>query len=308
MRALGLSFGRKMKNSEIMVKQVLKQLERRGFETQFIRVQDLDIKPCTGCIACVGSLLSGRKSVCTIKDDFHILDDAIREADAVVVCAPVYCLAPSGLFKVVCDRMGPSHDLAFLTNSRAQGEAMGLPEAQLVDKEMYKPRACALLSVGGARTKNWTSLGWPQMYEICWNGMSVVDGYNAYAAMDFEHIIGNDVLMARLTKMGDNLAEALRTEGGLEKWYGDEAGVCPVCHCDLLTVTHNKTVVECPICGIEGKLSVENDEIKVVFPEAQQARSRLRYPGRLEHYIEIRDSAINMKRIPDLAQQLEAYK
>ena len=32
MKALGLSFGRKMQNSEIMVKQVLKQMEKRGFE------------------------------------------------------------------------------------------------------------------------------------------------------------------------------------------------------------------------------------------------------------------------------------
>ena len=35
MKALGLSFGRKNRNSDIMVKQVLKQMKARGFEVEF---------------------------------------------------------------------------------------------------------------------------------------------------------------------------------------------------------------------------------------------------------------------------------
>ena len=309
MKALGISFGRKMQNSEIMVKQVLKQMEARGFETSFIRAHDLDIKPCTGCCACVGSLLSGRNGACVVKDDFHILDEAILEADAVIVCAPVYVFAPCGLFKDVCDRMGPSHDLAFRTNARKQGEEMGLPEEQLVDKRAFKPRAAAIMSVGGARTKHWTSLGLPQLYEITMSsGMHVVDAYNAYAAMDYQHLVGNEELMARLTRMGDNLVEALSTEGGLDKWYGDEQGVCPVCHSDLLTVLHDENKVECPICGITGTLKLENGKIQVDFPKENWEMSRLNYGGKLDHYIEIRDSAINQKKIPDLQEKLKAYK
>ena len=309
MKALGISFGRKMQNSEIMVKQVLQQMEKRGFETQFIRAHDLDIKPCTGCCACVGSLLSGRNGACVLKDEFHILDEAILEADAVIVCAPVYVMAPCGLFKDVCDRMGPSHDLAFRTNAREQGEKLGLPEAQLVDKRAFKPRAAAIMSVGGARTKHWTSLGLPQMYEITMSsGMHVVDAYNAYAAMDYEHEVGNAALMARLTQMGDNLVEALTTEGGLDKWYGDEEGICPVCHSDLLTILHDGNKVECPICGIAGTLEMKDGKFQATFTEEEKDRSRLRYGGKLEHYIEIRDSGLHQKKIPDLKEKLEAYK
>ena len=307
MKALGLSFGRKMQNSEIMVKQVLKQMEKRGFAARFIRVQDLDIRPCTGCIACVGSLLSGGRGACPIRDDFHILDEAILEADAVIVCAPVYCLAPICLFKTVCDRMGPSHDLSFRTNARAQGEAMGLPEEKLVDKRSFKKRVAALMTVGGASTKHWVSLGLPQMYELCWNGMQVVDAYNAYAAMDYQHMLGNEALMQRLTVMGDNLANALEQDIAETHWCGDEAGICPVCHNDLLTILHKKTQVECPICGIQGTLQIQNDEIMVHFSEEEKARSRLRYAGKLEHYIEIRDSARSMKPVPDLGERLKEY-
>lgn len=307
MKALGISFGRKMQNSEIMVKQVLKQMEKRGFETSFIRVHDLNIKQCTGCMACVMSLLAGKSGDCIIKDDMKILDEAIYESDAIVVCAPVYVLSPNGLFKTVCDRLSVSHDQAFRKHARELGEKKGLPEEQLVDKRFFKKRAMGLLSIGGAKTKNWTSFGLPQMYEITFSGMNVVDGYGAYNGMEYMHLVANEKLMKRMTKMGDNLADALGTEGGLDKWYGDEEGVCPVCHCDLLTILHDKGRVECPICGIEGELAITDGQINVSFSEKQQKRSRLKYGGKLEHYLEIKHAAENMKFIPDLQERLKDY-
>ena len=305
MKALGLSFGRKMKNSEIMVKQVLKRMEERGYETQFIRMLDLDIKPCTGCSACVGGLLSGGGGRCVQKDDFHIVEEAIMECDALVVCAPVYVWAPCGLFKVICDRMGPSFDLAFRTAADEMAKAQG--KESPIDPRFFKKRAAAYLSVGGARTKNWTSLGLPQLYEIGSMGLNVVDAVNVYATMDYEHVVGNEEVMERMTSVGDHLADALETEGGLDKWYGDE-GVCPVCHMDLLTILPGGNKVECPICGIEGTLNIIDGKIEVEFSEAQQKRSRVNYDGKVEHFVEIRDSVATMKKFPDLKERLAAYK
>ena len=309
MKALGISFGRKMQNSEIMVKQVLKQMAARGFETQFIRAHDLDIKPCTGCNACVGSLLSGKNGACVLKDDFHILDEAILEADAIVVCAPVYVFAPCGLFKDVCDRMGPSHDIAFRTNARELGEKLGVPADKRVDERSFKTRVAGILSVGGARTKHWTSLGLPQLYEFTMSsGMNVVDAYNAYAGMDYQHLVGNEELMARMTKMGDNLADALTVEGAMDKWYGDEQGVCPVCHNDLLTILHDENKVECPICGITGELTLKDGKIDVDFSKADLYMARPNYGGKVDHFIEIRDSVMSQKKIENLSELLAPYK
>lgn len=305
MKALGLSFGRKMKNSEILVKQVLKRMEERGYETQFIRMLDLDIKDCSGCSACVGNLLGGGAGKCVLKDDFPIVEEAILEADALVVCAPIYVWAPSGLFKTICDRMGPSHDLAFRVNAVETAKAMGKEPA--VDPRAFKRRAAAYLTVGGARTKNWTSLGLAQMYEIGSMGLDVVDAVNVYATMDYQHVIGDEKAMARMTAVGDHLADALETEGGLDKWYGDE-GVCPVCHMDLLTILPEGNKVECPVCGIEGELNLIDGKISVEFSEAQQKRSRVNYDGKYEHYVEIRDSVASMQMIPDLAERLKAYE
>lgn len=308
MKALGLSFGRKNRNSDIMVKQVLKQLKARGFEVEFINLNELNIQYCTGCTGCVVNLMQGGNGACVLKDDFHIVDEAFKEADAIIACAPVFALAPNGLYKTFVDRMGPSHDISFLTNARKQGEEMGKPEDKLPDKRWFKPRAAALMVVGGASTQNWVSFGLPSMYELFSNGMSIVDAYSAHGAMEFEHMVGNEKLMARLTEMGNHLADALETEGGLDKWYGDDEGVCPVCHNDLLTILHSGATVECPVCGISGELKIEDGQIKVDWPAEQIARSRLKYPGKLEHYLEIRNSAMTMKKIPDLKEKLAAYK
>ena len=50
MKVLGISFGRKLGNTEVMVKQALKVCENAGHAIKFIRADDLNIKPCTGFV------------------------------------------------------------------------------------------------------------------------------------------------------------------------------------------------------------------------------------------------------------------
>ena len=307
MKVLGISFGRKLGNSEIMVKQALMQAEKRGHEVEFIRALDLDIKPCVGCMACVINLLSGGNGKCTVKDDFHILQEAIFESDALIVCAPIYVWAPSGLFKTVCDRMGPAADVAFRTHARELGEKIGKTEEQMVDKRAFKKRPAAFLTIGGAMTKNWTSLGISQMYEFGSMGLNVVDAVGVYKGMQYKHIMGDEEVMQRMTAVGDHIADALENEENMNKWYGDEEGVCPVCHMDLLTIIPGGNKVECPICGIEGTLTVEDGKICTHFSEEQQARSRLFMVGKIEHRDEIAWGAMNSKEVPNMAERLKEF-
>ena len=56
-------------------------------EIEFIRCDELNIHICTGCCACVGGLISsGRgRGACVHKDDdFHIIEEALMSADAVI--------------------------------------------------------------------------------------------------------------------------------------------------------------------------------------------------------------------------------
>ncbi len=311
-KVLGISFGRKMSNTEVMVKEVLLQCQEAGHEVKFIRADELDIHICTGCISCVVGMTAGfGKGGCPLKDDFHILDEAILEADGIVVGSPIYETSPTGNFKVVCDRLGPSHDITFRKACYDEGLADGKPLDKLPDVRSFKPRVACLITVGGAMTKNWLAMGEPIMYEFPLSmGMDVVDKYQYYGAMGHEHVLGNQPVMDRMTLMGQHMVDALAAETDEERkrWRGDEEGTCPVCHCDFLQVMHDHMSVECPICGIRGELKVVDGSIQVEFSEEEQNRSRLRWNGKLEHSTEIKTKAVGPGQIPNLKELKEKYR
>ncbi|MBU3160797.1 flavodoxin family protein [Clostridium frigoris] len=309
-KVLGISFGRKMSNTEVMIKTALMECEKSGAEIKFIRADDLDIKNCTGCISCVISLLGGGNGKCHLKDDMDIINEALLECDAVIVGSPTYVLSPTGNFKTVCDRLGPSHDISFRTNAKERGIKMGKKPNELPDERSFKPRVAALITVGGAMTQNWLAFAMPTMYEFTMSmGIDVVDKYEYFGAMAHEHVVGNKEVIDRMVRLGQNISEAIHSnKEEMSKWRGNEEGVCPICHCDMLTIVHNKNKVECPVCGISGDLSLVDGEIKVNFSEAQQKRSRLFYAGKLEHCIEISTKAVGPGQIPNKKELLEKYK
>lgn len=309
---LGISFGRKMMNCDVMVKHALMECEKAGHKVRFIRADDLDIHNCTGCIACTVGMMTGRgRGECVHKDDFPILDEAILEADAIIVGCPTYEMTPTGRFKTVCDRMGPSHDVSFRKAAIEEGLAAGRPPEQLPDARSLKPRVAAFFSVGGAMTKNWLAFMLPTMYCFTMSmGMDVVDFFEYHGAMAYNHVVGNDAVMARTARLGEHVIDALAApdEAGRKQWRGDAEGVCPVCHLNMLTVSEDRRHVECPVCGIRGEFSIADGRLEVAFSEAEQARSRLTYAGKLEHSTEIKTCAAPPGQIPDLKERLAPYR
>ena len=310
-KVLGISFGRKMSNTDVMVKTALMECEKAGYQVKFLRGDDLDIKPCTGCISCVVGMTTGRgKGGCPIKDDFHILDEALMECDAVIVGCPTYVLSPTGKFKVVCDRIGPSHDITFRKATYEEGLAAGKDPQALPDTRSFKKRIGALISVGGAMTKNWLSFMLPTMYEFTMSmGIDVVDMHEYHGAMACEHVLGNQPQMERMQQMGQNIAAALgaETEEERVRWRGQQQGVCPVCHCNMLTVSEDGKSVECPVCGISGSATIEDNSLRVTFSKKEQLRSRLRWNGKLEHSTEIKTQAVGPGQIPNLSELKKPY-
>ena len=66
-------------------------------------------------------------------------------------------------------------------------------------------------------------------------------------------------------EIGKRTAKAFEMDPKDVELYGPQGnGTCPVCHQDLLTVNGTKTV-ECPICGIEGKIAINGDKLEVTF-------------------------------------------
>ena len=160
MKVLGITCGRKSSNTEIVVKEALMAAEAQGAEVELVRLLDLNIKPCTGCNACVISLLEkGGAGECVIKDDdFAFIDEKLMDCDGLVIGSPIYEKTPQGLLKVLNDRIGPSHDLAFRIIAKKIREEKGITKGTGPDERSFKPRVASLFAVGGS---DWTSLALP---------------------------------------------------------------------------------------------------------------------------------------------------
>jgi multimeric flavodoxin WrbA len=76
-------------------------------EVQTIRIQDLTIKPCIGCMKCRPD-----KSCILPKDDAHTLAEKVRWADFIVIGSPVYWGNMPGTLKLFFDRNVPLFEYA----------------------------------------------------------------------------------------------------------------------------------------------------------------------------------------------------
>lgn len=289
MYILGLSFGRNMGNTDILVKEALYGAKEgaKDAEIKFINTNKLKIDRCIGCGACSMSLEKGKDNDCIIKDDMQIVEEEVRKADCIIVGAPVYVLQPVGQFKNFVDRFSCRHDVSainWVLDKRKTGELPG--DAESYQKERLKRRTVSYISVGGATTQNWVSMGTATMHLFGFPAMmKVVGNFDAHNMGTTGNPVLDKKLISDIHEMGKQTAEAYYKDDKDIEWFGDK-GTCPVCHQNLLMM-NGTTTVECPICGIEGKLSVNGDKVYVEFSEEQQARARGTFAGLREHTVEI---------------------
>ena len=292
MNILGISFGRKNSNCDIVCKEALFGCREAdpNAEIRFVNTINMNIGRCRGCGACSSALEKGKDNVCIFKDDFQALEDEVRWADAVIVSAPVYTLTPTGQFKDFVDRFSCRHDVSainWVLDKRRSGEMPGDPDD--FPMERLRKRTVGFISVGGASTDNWTSFGTPLLQTFAMSAMMKVMGnYNANSMGTIGNPYLDDQLIENMHELGRRTVLGLNDES-IEFFEPDNKpkGVCPFCHQRLITILPGTTKVECPVCGIEGQLSIVDGAIEVDFPEAQVARARGTFAGLREHTVEI---------------------
>lgn len=285
MKVLGLSFGRDLKNCDILTKTALMAAQSAGAEVKFMNVMKKDIGHCTGCGACSAGRDKGKQIRCIIKDDYLEIENEVLEADGIILAAPVYSVGLTGQLKNYIDRFGAAHDRAFCLAEQEKRQALG--DVELLDERLFRNKYVAYISVGGASTQNWVSLGIPTMYLFGMSSlMKPVGQMDAYDMGRTANPLLDDQLVEKASSLGRHLAENIGKAYDEVEWWGDE-GVCPVCHNKFINIMDGSTRVECPICGIEGDVSIENNQISVVFSKEQQARARGTLAGMREHYLEI---------------------
>jgi multimeric flavodoxin WrbA len=308
LKVLGLSFGRKLGNTEVFVKEALMGAEAAGADVEFIRVLDLEIKPCTGCSACFMPLLTGNgKPGCPIKDDFAFLDEKIMDSDGLIVGSPIYEKGPQGLLKVLNDRMGPSHDILFNLNAKKRREEQGVMDGLWPDERFFKPRTAGLIAVGGSQ---WTTLAVPtmQMFTLSMQ-MTVIDQVLFDWVPNPKGIAAlMDDKLERANRMGKLVAEAHLKPIEEAEYVGDP-GMCPVCHCKLLEILPEEPAGICAVCGVKGEIKILGSKVIFEVSEEERKNSHMLLTGKQNHEDDLKaNRERKYENINELSQRLEKYK
>jgi multimeric flavodoxin WrbA len=310
MKVLGLTCGRKLSNTEILVKEALMGAEEAGAEVEIIRLLDLNIKPCTGCNSCVIDLFEkGGSGDCVIKnDDFRFIDEKILDCDGLIVGSPIYEKAPQGLLKVLNDRMGPGHDLAFRIIAREMRKAKGIIEGKGPDERSFKPRVAALIAVGGS---DWTTLALPmmQIFALPMNWTVVDQKLFNWTALPATVVLKEEML-ARARITGLHVAETLKKPIAEATYIGSQ-GVCPVCHSSVLELGKISDKVLCAVCGVKGTLKTDGDAYALEVTKEDWTHSHVLLSGKFMHGDDLKNVSLNpdprMAEIPKLIEKYKEY-
>ena len=253
MKILGLVGSyRKLGNTEVLVKEALMETQRLGAEVDILRLTDLKIEPCKGCMAC-----AFKKEECYIPDGWSTFRDKLVESDAVILGAPTYLLGPAGIIKMITDR-----NIAFQTGALQHSGKLG-----------------AIIGVSGVR--EWETFALPMLNVFMFTcGLRVIDQVMFYSQGPGE-ILLDDSAMKRARKVGSNVFEAASKPVEERTYVGDQ-GVCPVCHQNLFSVKNG--ILECLLCQAKAEFKMVNGETKLVFDPETLKGHRWSEEALLEHF------------------------
>ena len=300
MKILGLSCGTKNGNNDTMCRVALEEAQKLGAEIEFIHVFDWDIKYCSGCVACSRGLVMGKGMICTQKDDYAALFDKMAEADGVLIVDPIYESGGSGLFHVLCDRMGPGHDIGMLFMADGKLKEQGKPG---LDPKYLKKKAISFVGIGGS---DWACRVETDHAMLAMSpAWKVID--NDWFSWSKDVIMQDDKI-ERMKEIARNLVEAA---GDIEnaEWKGKE-GACPHCHGNNFYIFPGTTKCVCELCGLEGTLENVNGAFKFKFDPADEHKAHDTISGKKLHGDDIFENEgrlMNLFKDPEFKARKEHY-
>jgi multimeric flavodoxin WrbA len=282
MSILGLHCGRRMGNSEILLKEALMGAEEMsGAEIEIIRLMDLTIKPCTGCEACAKKRSRGEKLECVLKGDHGpFLLEKLMNCGAVILSTPVYVLTPPGLLKMIADRVFRQ---AWAT---------------------LKPKVGAVICVGGT---DWVNLALPLANLCLPRRIKIVDQLLVSNSAAPGQVVLDDSAILNARKLGRRVGEAMKIPVEEVKYLGEEKETCPLCHSNLLRLRGK--FVECPLCDVKGRLEMNGDEWSVVYEKEELEQWRWGEFGTKKHHHEIREThKAYEENLPEIKERMKKYR
>lgn len=108
---------RKGGNTETLAQKIAEPMEEAGWSVEYVRLNNLKLRPCQGCGGCE------KTGHCVIKDDMTELYELADLADRIVLTSPIYFYGLTAQCKIFGDRFQAKWARKYLLKERVrQGE------------------------------------------------------------------------------------------------------------------------------------------------------------------------------------------
>lgn len=301
MKVLAISGGTLNGSNDSMAKEALMGAKEQGAEIEFIRLLDLNLKPCTGCIACVNALMRGDNGYCIIKDDFPWLYEKILDADALIFAMPIFEKGTPAVFHMIQDRMcGPANDTGMNMIAGKIAEKTG---GTGPDPRKFKKKVVSAIGIGGS---DWGCRVSCDFHLAAMSPMwrVVEDLWIPWA----KSVIIQDENVRKCHELGVNLVKAAADPENAK--YLGTPGVCSVCNSRNFYI-HEDGVAECEVCGVRGRLVPDGEGMRFDFDKEQLEHAHTDLPGKFKHMDDIRENETQLvedKKTPEFKARVDKYK
>lgn len=90
-------------NVSTFLASIMEMASGRGFETETVYLQRMNIKNCTHCNYCISRQKA--EKYCSLDDDAQAIYEKVEQADVIVLASPVYFMRTSGMMATFIDRL-----------------------------------------------------------------------------------------------------------------------------------------------------------------------------------------------------------
>lgn len=280
MNILGISFGIKDGNCDILTKEALLGAKEAGADIKMARIQDIRILPCIGCHGCMKNLYTTASPDCVLKGDcFNEFVKEVMWADGVIFVTSVTKGTPNSYFRIYQDHM-PTWDIAGI---RKAGFMMR-PDSK-IDRRAFNHRTAGLIAIGGNKKDG--DLGFSMMQNIthCLQ-MDPVDGFYAEGNYAHDQVLEHEDQIQRAREVGKNVALDAALPRKKRIWHG-AAGTCPVCHHDMFVIEPGRKYISCCNCAIDGTLVEKDGRLVPSFTELELRFPRTTEEEMLQHHADV---------------------
>jgi len=224
----------------------------------------------------------------------------MAEADGVLVVDPIYESGGSGLFHVLCDRMGPGHDIGMMYMLDGKLKEQG---KEGLDPKYLKKKAISFVGIGGS--------DWACRVETDHAMLAMSPAWTVVNNEFFswsKDVIMQDEKVERMRQIGRNLVEAAKDVDNA-KWMG-EPGACPHCNGNNFYIFPGTTHCVCELCGLEGTLEVVDGAFKFKFAPEDEHKAHDTISGKKLHGDDIFQNEgrlMNLFKDPEFKARKEHY-